>query len=94
MGIDLGEAKQAVVVIDHDSQVLVRRLVRAKAAELGAVLDWARDVAVEHGFVDVTIGCEPTGHRWRVLDQLAAHRDMALVCVQPLLVGRAREAED
>ncbi|MFV9636881.1 IS110 family transposase [Mycobacterium neumannii] len=94
MGIDLGEAKQAVVVIDHDSQVLARRLVRAKAAELGAVLDWARDVAVEHGFVDVTVGCEPTGHRWRVLDQLAAHRDMALVCVQPLLVGRAREAED
>ena len=40
------------------------------------------------------VACEPTGHRWRVLDQLAAERGVALVCVQPLLVHRAREAED
>jgi transposase len=38
--------------------------------------------------------CEPTGHRWRVLDQLAAERGLAMVCVQPLLVYRAREGED
>jgi transposase len=68
--------------------------VKAKAWLLGPVLEWARRVARQHGFDDVTIGCEPTGHRWRVLDQLAAQRDMALVCVQPLLVGRAREPED
>jgi hypothetical protein len=34
------------------------------------------------------------GHRWRVLDQLAAGRGLALVCVQPLLVYRTREGED
>jgi transposase len=44
--------------------------------------------------VDVTVGCEPTGHRWRVLEQLAAQRDISLVCVNPMLVGRGREAED
>jgi hypothetical protein len=33
----------------------------------------------------VTVACEPAGHRWRVLDQLAAGRGLALVCVQPLL---------
>ncbi|MGO9510460.1 MAG: IS110 family transposase, partial [Mycobacterium sp.] len=38
--------------------------------------------------------CEPTGHRWMVLNQLAAQRDMTLVCVNPMLVGRAREAKD
>jgi transposase len=42
----------------------------------------------------VTVACEPAGHRWRVLDQLAAGRGLALVCVQPLLVCRAREGED
>jgi len=42
----------------------------------------------------VTVACEPTGHRWRVLEQLAAEQGMRLVCVQPLLIGRAREAED
>ena len=42
----------------------------------------------------MTVACEPTGHRWRVLDQLAAERGLALVCVQPLLVYRAREGED
>ena len=46
------------------------------------------------GFASVTVACEPTGHRWRVLDQLAAGRGLALVCVQPLLVYRAREGED
>jgi transposase len=94
VGIDLADEKQALVVTDHDSQVLARRRVRAKAWQLGPVLGWARRVARQHGFADVTVGCEPTGHRWRVLDQLAAQQDMALVCVQPLLVGRAREAED
>ena len=42
----------------------------------------------------MTVACEPTGHRWRVLDQLSAQRGLALVCVQPLLVYRAREGED
>jgi len=35
---------------------------------------------------DSVSACEPTGHRWRVLDQLAGQRGLALVCVQPLLV--------
>ena len=42
----------------------------------------------------MTVACEPTGHRWRVLDQLTAERGLALVCVQPLLACRAREGED
>jgi len=94
LGIDLADTKQAVVVTDHDSQVLARGPVNAKAWELGPVLDWARQVAHAHGFTDVTVGCEPTGHRWRVLDQLAAQQNMALVCVQPLLMGQARQRED
>jgi transposase len=94
LGIDLADTKQAVVVTDHDSRVLARGPVTAKAWELGPVLDWARQVAHAHGFTDVTVGCEPTGHRWRVLDQLAAQQNMALVCVQPMLVGQARQRED
>jgi transposase len=42
----------------------------------------------------VTVACEPTGHRWRVLDQPATQRGLPLVCVRPLLVWRAREGED
>lgn len=94
VGIDLADEKQALVVTDHDSQVLARKRIRAKAWRLGSALEWARNVACRHGFADVTVGCEPTGHRWRVLDQLAAGLGMPLVCVQPLLVGRARESED
>jgi hypothetical protein len=33
------------------------------------------------GFASVTVACEPTGHRWRVLDQLAAEWGLPLVCV-------------
>jgi hypothetical protein len=94
VGIDLADDKQAAVVTDHDSRVIARRRVRARAWELGELLDWAVGKASAAGFVSVTVACEPTGHRWRVLDQLAAGRGLALVCVQPLLVYRAREGED
>ena len=85
VGIDLADDKQAAVVTDHDSRVLARRRVMARAWELGELLDWAVARAIAAGFVSVTVACEPTGHRWRVLDQLAAGRGLALVCVQPLL---------
>jgi hypothetical protein len=94
VGIDLASKKQAAVVTDHDSRVLARRTLSARAWELGELLDWALARARAAGFVSVTVACEPTGHRWRVLDQLAAQRGLALVCVQPLLVYRAREGED
>src|SRR5215471_5788790 len=94
VGIDLADCKQAVVVTDHDSRVIARRRVTARAWELGELLDWAAGRAEAAGFASVTVACEPTGHRWRVLDQLAAQRGLALVCVQPLLVYRAREGED
>src|SRR5450755_940555 len=94
VGIDLADDKQAAVVTDHDSRVIARRRVSARAWELGELLDWAAGKAAAAGFASVTVACEPTGHRWRVLDQLAAGRGLALVCVQPLLVYRAREGED
>jgi transposase len=94
LGIDLADKKQAVVVTDHDSRVLARKTVKVRAWELAPVLDWAVGVAHRHGFAGVTVGCEPTGHRWMVLNQFAAQRDMTLMCVNPMLVGRAREAED
>ena len=94
VGIDLAQVKQAAVVCDHDSRVLARRRVSCRAWELGTLLDWAVDRDRAAGFASVTVACEPTGHRWRVLDQLAAERGLPLVCVQPLLVWRAREAED
>jgi transposase len=94
VGIDLADDKQAAVLADHDSRVVARRRVRCRAWELGSLLDWAIERAHAAGFASVTVACEPTGHRWRVLDQLAAERGLPLVCVQPLLVWRAREAED
>jgi transposase len=94
VGIDLADDKQAAVVTDHDSRVIARRRVSARAWELGGLLDWALVKATAAGFASVTVACEPTGHRWRVLDQLAAERGLALICVQPLLACRAREGED
>jgi transposase len=40
------------------------------------------------------VGCEPTGHRWRIVAELCDRLGLDLVCVQPLLVARAREQED
>ncbi len=94
VGIDLADDQQAAVVADHDSRVLARRWVTCRAWGLGSLLDWALERAHAAGFALVTVAGEPPGHRWRVLDQLAAERVLPLVCVPPLLVWRAREVED
>jgi transposase len=94
IGIDLAERKQMVVVTDHDSKVLARRTFRCKAWDLGAALDWAADRSTRAGYAGVTVACEPTGHRWRVLGQLASERGMLFVCVQPMLTAGARKSED
>jgi transposase len=46
------------------------------------------------GLAGVTVSCEPTGHRWRVLGQLAADRSMPFVGVQPMQTWWARRSED
>lgn len=94
VGIDLADRKQMLVVADHDSKVLARRTFRCKAWDLGTALDWASDRAARAGFAGVTVACEPTGQRWRVLGQLAADRGMSFVCVQPMLSSWARRTED
>jgi transposase len=94
VGIDLADKKQMVVVTDHDSKVLARRTFRCRAWDLDAALDWAKEGAVAKGWAGVTVACEPTGHRWRVLRQLAADRSMPFVCVQPALTSWARRSED
>ena len=94
VGIDLADDKQMVVVCDHDSRVLARRTFRCKAWDLGSALHWAAERATVKGFAGVTVSCEPTGHRWRILGQLAADRSMSFVCVQPVQTSWARRSED
>src|SRR5437763_1215671 len=94
VGIDLADRKQMVVVTDHDSKVLARKTFRCHAWDLGAALEWASKQAAGKGFAGVTVACEPTGHRWRVLGQLAGERGMPFVCVQPMLTSWARRSED
>jgi transposase len=90
-GIDLADDKQAVVVTDHDSRVLARRRVSARAQVLGGLLDWAVARAAAAGLVSVTVACEPAGHRWRVLDQLAAERGWRwCACSRCWPAGRGR----
>ena len=93
-GIDLAGSKQMVVVTDHDSKVIARRVFRCRAWDLGAALDWAGERAAAAGWPGVTVSCEPAGHRWRVLGQLAAGRGMPFVCVQPMLTSWSRRAGD
>ena len=93
LAIDLGEDKQVAALMDHDGRVLGRRTVTAKAYGLGALLGWAVVQAARHGFTRVVVGCEPTGHRWRSVMQLADDAGMGFVCVQSLKVHLAREAD-
>jgi transposase len=94
LGIDLAERKQAAALVDHDSRVLARQRLVCRSWQLGSLLDWALRRAREQGFTSVTVACEATGHWWQVLERLAAERGLPFVCVQGLLVARARESED
>jgi transposase len=94
LGIDLAQSRQAAVLADHDSRVLARWRPRCSPWQLGELLDRAARKALAAGFAGITVACEPTGHRWMVISQLAAERGIPAVCVQPLVVARAREAED
>jgi transposase len=94
LGIDLAQSRQAAVLADHDSRVLARWRPRCSTWGLGELLDRALPKARAAGFAGLTVACEPTGHRWMVLGQLATERAVPLVCVQPLVVARSREAED
>jgi transposase len=94
VAVDLADANQAVVVADHDSRVLGRRMFAASPWQIDAVLDWAAPIAAQAGFAGLVLACEPTGHRWKPLLVGAQARGIGMVCVPPLLVHRAREAED
>jgi transposase len=81
-------------LMDHDGRVLARRSASVKAYGLAALLGWAGSQAQRHGFAGVVVGCEPTGHRWRAVMQLADDVGMGFVCVQSLRVHLARAEDD
>jgi transposase len=94
IGIDLGEDKQALALVDHDVRVLWRKTARVRAHQLGEALDLAVAAARERGLSAVTVACEPTGPRWMQVQRLCAQRGLVLVCVQPLASHIAREQQD
>jgi transposase len=94
LAIDLGEDKQVAALVDHEGRVLARKLVKAKAYQLGGLLAWAAGRAAAAGFSGLTVACEPTGHRWKALMGLADAAGHGFVCVQSLAVARAREGDD
>jgi transposase len=94
LAIDLGEDKQVAALLDHDGRVLGRKVTTKKAHALDGLLAWAARQSGRHGFAGVVVGCEPTGHRWRSVMQLADEAGMGFVCVQSLRVHLAREADD
>jgi transposase len=94
LAVDLASAKQAAVVLDHDSVVLGRRMFTGSAWCISEILAWAGPVAAKAGFGGLVLACEPTGHRWKPLVVTARAGSIPVVCVQPLLVHRGREGED
>jgi transposase len=94
LAVDLGEDRQAAVLVDHEGKVLARKMVTAKAHQLGGLLEWAAGQAARAGFAGLVVACEPTGHRWKALMGLADAAGAGFVCVQPLAVARAREGDD
>jgi len=79
------------VVCDHDSVVLGGPMFTGSAWCIEQILAWAGTVAEQAGFAGLVLVCEPAGHRWKPLVVTARAHRIPVVCVQPLLVRRARE---
>ena len=94
LGIDLASEKQAAVVADHESTTLAKAMFSGSPWVIDEILDWALPIAERAGFAGLIVACEPTGHRWKPLLERCRARGIDLVCVNPMLVARAREAED
>jgi transposase len=94
LAVDLGEDKQAAVLVDHEGRVLARKTVKAKAHQLGGLLEWAAGQAARAGFAGLVVACEPTGHRWKALMGLADGAGHGFCCVQSLAVHKEREKDD
>jgi transposase len=94
LGIDLGDQKQALALVDHDMRVLWRRTARCGAHKLGEAIADAVTAAAAAGVTRVTVACEPTGSRWMQVQRLCREAGVPLVCVQPLVSHIAREQED
>ena len=94
LGIDLGDAKQALALVDHDMRVLWRRSPRCSAHQLGGPIAEAAEAAARAGMPRLTVACEPTGPRWMQVQRLCREAGVTLVCVQPLVSHIAREQED
>src|ERR1700722_15194368 len=60
VGIDLGEEKQAVALVDHDVRVVWRKTARVRAHQLGGVIDLAGSAARAAGLARGAGG----GGRW------------------------------
>ena len=93
LAVDLASQRQAAVVCDHDWVLLARRMFTGSAWCIREILAWAGPVAGKAGFAGVVLTCEPTGHRWKPLVVTARAARVPVVCVQALLVRRAREGE-
>jgi transposase len=61
LAVDLGEDKQAAVLVDHEGRVLARKIVKVKAHQLGGLLGWAAERGAAAGFAGLVVACEPTG---------------------------------
>jgi transposase len=94
VAVDLADRRQAAVVTNHDSAVLSRKMFSGPAWVIDEILDWADPVAKAGGFRGVVVACEPTGSRWKPVLTRCRARRVPMVCVQPLLVHRAREGEN
>jgi hypothetical protein len=83
VGIDLADRMQAVVVDDHDSRAPARRKVHCRPWSSASCWNGRCSGPVRQAWSRWR-GLGPTGHRWRVLDQLAAYpRAAVCVCLQP-----------
>ena len=95
IGIDVGSETHYARAFNFRGVEYGKLLIFHNNAEGFAMLeDWIRKLAEHHGFKDVTVGMEPTGHYWFNLGEHIKEKGMRIVLVNPHHVKKSKELDD
>ncbi|NWO06816.1 MAG: IS110 family transposase [Alteromonadaceae bacterium] len=95
IGVDVAKRKHVARAIDDRGQDLVKRLVFTNCYQgFLELIEWAKNLSVQHGRPNLLIGMEPTGHYWLNLAYYLKAQDISVVVVNPMKVKRFKEMDD
>ncbi|SEP19326.1 IS110 family transposase [Paenibacillus sp. OV219] len=95
VGVDIAKFKHVARAQDNRG-VEFGKPITFENTQAGCELfvSWCQKISLEHGFQDIMVGMEPTGHYWLNLAHFLREKQIAYGVVNPLHVKKSKELDD